>query len=86
MNVSINFPAEVEQALRRRAAATGQDMETFVAKVLTDEVADDLKPRRKSKISPEEFARRTDAWIKLHPVLDHAIDDSRESIYAGRGE
>ncbi len=24
--------------------------------------------------------------IELHPVVTHLVDDSRESIYAGRGE
>jgi hypothetical protein len=42
--------------------------------------------RPSHEMSIEEFDRRTEEWIKLHPVLDHAIDDSRESFYAGRGE
>jgi hypothetical protein len=86
MQMNINFPAEVESALKRRAAAAGQDVETLVTNILVEEVADEVEPRKRRRISPEEFARRTAAWIKLHPAIDHAIDDSRESIYAGRGE
>ena len=85
MQLNVNLPAEIEAALRRRAAAAGQDLETFVSHVVTEEVVDDLERLRKKKVSPEKFAERLDAWAKLHPVLDHAIDDSRESIYAGRG-
>ena len=35
--------------------------------------------------SPADFEKWLESWIALHPVLDHAVDDSRESIYAGRG-
>jgi len=111
MNVSVNFPAEIENALRLRAAAVGQDVETFVRTVVTESLesrykrfarsyrsmnprnfgdTSDVKflkstdelPTRSS--SPSEFAKRLDSWISLHPALDHAIDDSRESIYSDR--
>ena len=84
MNVSVNFPAEIENSLRRRAAAFGQDVESFVRTVVTEslETSDGLPVR---SASPSEFAKRLDSWISLHPVLDHAIDDSRESIYSDRG-
>ena len=36
MNVSVNFPAEIENSLRRRAAAVGQDLESFVRMVVTE--------------------------------------------------
>jgi plasmid stability protein len=85
MNVSINFPSDLEDSLRRRAAAQGQDIETYVRQVVTESLVQEDEPTDKSP-TPAEFARRLDAWIALHPVLDHAIDDSRESIYAGRGE
>ena len=85
MNISISFPDEIENALRSGAAAVGVDIETFVKKIVTEQLADD-RSNPKPGISPEEFAKRSAAWIRLHPVLDHAIDDSRESIYAGCGE
>lgn len=87
MTITIDLPPEIETALRRRAEASGQDPATivrqFVIESLEDEVNVDVPV---SQRSPEEFARRMEAWIKLHPVLDHPIDDSRESIYSGRGE
>jgi hypothetical protein len=85
MNVSISFPHEIEAALLRRAAAAGQDVASFVRKVVTDSLAEpdiDVPPKKQ----PAEFRRRLESWIALHPKLDHAIDDSRESIYAGRDE
>ena len=35
---------------------------------------------------PEEWARRLQAWVDTHPARPIAIDDSRESLYTGRGE
>lgn len=86
MTLNITFPTEIENAIRARAAAAGIDIESFVTSVVYEEVAEDVQPKRPRKISPDERARRAEAWVKLHPALDHAVDDSRESIYAGRGE
>jgi hypothetical protein len=36
--------------------------------------------------SPEEWSRALREWAGSHPRLDSTADDSRESIYAGRGE
>lgn len=85
MTISIEIPPEIEQELRRRAEALGEDLATYVRQVVTESVNETVDPP-KPKRSAEEFARRLDAWTALHPVLDHAIDDSRESIYEGRGE
>ena len=85
MNVNFDLPDEFENVLSRRAATAGTDLATFVRQVVTESLidADEDQPRT---ISPAEFSRRLDSWIALHPVLDHPIDDSRESIYAGRGK
>lgn len=86
MIVSINFPAEIETALKRRAQAAGQDVETFVQSAVKEKLAEEEEPVRGRRLSPEEFERRLDAWIKLHPPSSGHVDDSRESIYEGRGE
>ena len=85
MNVSVSFPNEIEIALRLRAAATGQDVESVVRQLVTESLQDSESVPPESA-NPSEFARRLELWIALHPVLQHAIDDSRESIYAGCGE
>jgi len=36
--------------------------------------------------SPEAWIQRLQAWVDTHPVETTTMDDSRESIYAGRGE
>ena len=86
MSVNINFPADVETTLRHRAAAAGKDLATYVQDVVAESLLDGDQTLPHQQSTPIEFERRLNAWIALHPVLDHAIDDSRESIYAGRGE
>lgn len=60
-------------------------MEFFIRKVVTESLAE-LDGVNAPKRQPAEFRKRLEAWIALHPKLDHAVDDSRESIYAGHGE
>ena len=36
--------------------------------------------------NPGEWVRRLQAWVDSLPVRPTSMDDSRESIYAGRGE
>ncbi|QDT71471.1 hypothetical protein [Lacipirellula limnantheis] len=40
----------------------------------------------KSKQSAEELAYAFREWAASHPRTTHFVDDSRESIYEGRGE
>jgi hypothetical protein len=35
---------------------------------------------------PEAWAERLQAWVDTHPARVINIDDSRESLYAGRGQ
>ena len=46
MSVSIHFLDEIEHALRRRASAVGQDITTFVTKIVTERLADEPKSPR----------------------------------------
>ncbi len=39
-----------------------------------------------STMPANDWAVRLQAWVDSHPKRDIDIDDSRESIYAGRGE
>lgn len=85
MNVSINFPTEIETTLRRRAAAVGKDVETFVQEVVSEVLAEEASLQTGGG-SHDEFMATLREIIHLHPVSNGSIDDSRESIYAGRGE
>ena len=77
--------AWVESALRQRAAAAGKDVETFVREIVVEEVAEEPHSSRRSH-SHAEFMTRLKEIIQRHGIMHGKFDDSRESIYAGRGE
>ena len=83
MNLRIELPPSLEQNLKMRAAETGQDLQSFVLAALSS-----LEPIKSevAKLTSEEFGSRLDALAKLHLTAPASFDDSRESIYAGRGE
>ncbi|NOT01290.1 MAG: hypothetical protein HOP29_11755 [Phycisphaerales bacterium] len=37
-------------------------------------------------LSPEQWSAEWHAWAAGHKSVGHVVDDSRERIYAGRGE
>ena len=84
MNVEINLPVEIESQLRRKAAAAGIDVGSFVKQIVTERLSESQSDEKSTGVSPDDFAVRQAAWVKLFPVLDHVIDDSRESFYEGR--
>ena len=83
MNVSIHFPAEIETILRRHAAAAGKDIETFVQEVVAERLAEESSHEA---LSHDEFMLRLRQVVSMHPKSNGTLDDSRDSIYAGRGE
>jgi len=85
MTISINFPPEIETGLLRRAAAAGKDVETIVRELVSEQLAEEGDAPARAA-SHEEFMARLRAIIELHPGSGGSMDDSRESIYAGRGE
>ena len=83
MHVEIEIPDEIGRVLKKRAAAAGTDLTTFVGQVVVESAKEDQSDTH-SSTNVDDFIRRQAAWVALHPRLDHAIDDSRETIYAGR--
>ncbi len=90
MTLHIDLPAAVETALLAQAAAEGIDVSTLVAEAvaqrLTESAASALDRSENSPNASHGFDQRLQAWIELHPQSTVVVDDSRESIYAGRGE
>ncbi|MBS0261456.1 MAG: hypothetical protein JSS02_05820 [Planctomycetes bacterium] len=85
MNVSINFPADIETTLLHRATAAGKDVATLVQELVAERLAEDSAPPAKAG-SHAEFMAKLQRFIEIHPTSNGSLDDSRESIYAGRGE
>lgn len=88
MSVLIPFPPDIEAKLRETAAAAGKDVNTFVREAIEEKLGLG-SPLRKS---PEKWAAEFGEWMR--DVAARAsvyaegfvVDDSRESIYQGRGE
>jgi predicted DNA-binding antitoxin AbrB/MazE fold protein len=57
-----------------------------VSVTITDEAAQPAPSYPPAFSSPEEWAKALREWTASPPRVAHFVDDSRESIYAGRGE
>ncbi len=86
MQLNIEIPAEIESSLTQQAAEEGIDVASFVRKVLDERLAMASQPATKRHLSHAEFRRSLHEIIDLHAPSKAGVDDSRESIYAGRGE
>lgn len=93
MNITIEFPPEVEAGLLAQARAEGLGVADYVLNLvrgqLTARPAAGTPAKPAYELPPEEWVRTFEAWARSHadmnlPLLsDEAI--GRESIYAERG-
>jgi hypothetical protein len=82
MNLRIHIPEHLNSILTARAAECGMDIESFVV----DSICEQLEAPNTSETVASDF----DSWLaEVQKLVPHAalnVDDSRDSIYAGRGE
>lgn len=85
MTLTLSLPPHLEARLRERAAASGKDVEGFVREAVEEKLlaSEPTGPEGKTR---EQWAAEFKAWVESHKPVTHFVDDSRESIYAGRGE
>jgi hypothetical protein len=89
MSVMLDLAPDTEQHLRSIARQRGQSLEEYLRE-LADNAARTcngsgvMSPE--SAQSASERERAWLAWVASHPKLPYIADDSRESIYEGRGE
>jgi uncharacterized protein (DUF1778 family) len=87
MNLQLTIPAEDEARLRERAAAAGKPVEEFVLDAVAEKLADSSAPKvAATPLRGKDWQREFDALLAAAPKVAHVVDDSRESIYEGRGE
>jgi hypothetical protein len=83
MSVTLSLPPDLEQWLREKAAQCGQTLEAYLQglaeQALQAEAAPALLPR-------DQRVAAWRVWVASHAWQPTIADDSRESIYAGRGE
>ena len=82
MNLRIQIPEHLNSILTARAAECGKDIESYVV----DSICEQLDVPNSVASPASDF----DSWLvevrKLIPTVATNVDDSRDSIYAGRGE
>lgn len=87
MTLHLKLPADVEARIHECAAATGQDVETFLLRAVQDKLAAaEPEPTEQSARNGSDWPAELDAWIASHPVVSHDVDESRETIYGNRDE
>ena len=92
MVLRLDLTAEAEARLRERAAADGKEVDRFVLDAVEEKLTGNGSGQPGSIASPareetaQEWITSFDAWVQSHPRRGYVADDSRESIYAGRGE
>jgi hypothetical protein len=85
--ISIELTNELEQRLQHRAAERGIDVARVAAEILNDGLYDPAMAANADNLPYEIWCERFEAWIKNVPQVNTGfVDDSRESIYQGRGE
>jgi len=93
MAVTLDLPPAIEQQLKEQAERLGQTLEEYLRGLALGAIAapscdvlDSVLTYPAGFSSPDERSKAIHAWADSHPRVDHYVDDSRESIYAGRGE
>lgn len=84
MNLRIEVPSNLELLLRKRAEEEGVPVEAIVLAAVTDKLGNTTATSPDYTV--DQFSTWLRAWADRFPKLDVVIDDSRESIYEGRGE
>jgi len=87
MTLQIELPPETVARLHAEAAAAGKDPATFVREAVEEKLIGSADAvTESSKLPAEQRIAEWLAWGNAHAPLGHDVDDTRESIYEGRGE
>jgi hypothetical protein len=92
MRVQLQLSPETERVLTEKAAQSGQTLEAYLEQLAQrDAQAANGRPAVAPQSTPPSLAlpqwsAAWRAWAASHATRSLVADDSRESIYAGRGE
>ncbi|HEY2840380.1 MAG TPA: hypothetical protein VGJ26_14585 [Pirellulales bacterium] len=85
MNLILHLTPETEARLKKQATLTGRSPEELALEALQERLASDVLPQE--SLSASSRIAQFREWLSEHPESSVArLDDSRESIYDGRGE
>jgi plasmid stability protein len=85
MNLILNLPPETEARLRQAAAESGRALEALALEALDEKLSTSDDPEVPLPLDRWQKKFR-DALAALPRSAGTFVDDSRESIYEGRGE
>ena len=84
MHLTLNLNSETAAKLSEQAALRGKQPEELVLEAIDEKLSDDSSA---SRLSGQRWQTRFDAFLaSVLRTAASAVDDSRESIYEGRGE
>jgi len=88
MTVTLNLTAEKEKILKEKAERAGLSLENYVLTLVERDVNLANGQEISGPLTPAQWSVEWRAWAnrERHLPVNLAIDDSRESIYEGRGE
>lgn len=84
MDLTLQLSTAVETKLRERAFAEGKDLAKLAEEVLETHLTEEAV--ESSDLSADERVALWLEWVSKQRRTGRPVDDSRESIYAGRGE
>jgi hypothetical protein len=82
---TIEIDDAVASALEAEARARHMTLSGYL-QTLAERVKPDEPAKSPDRLSYEEWLKLFEDWLASHKRLDYIADDSRESIYEGRGE
>jgi hypothetical protein len=88
MTLNIQFPPQTAERLKQHASESGKDIEQIVREAVEEKLSISVGAQRGAEsLTPQQRLALWEQWVASHPVRTGVhLDDSRESIYAGRGE
>jgi predicted transcriptional regulator len=86
MTLQIELTPELEAKLREQAQVAGKDVAAFAREAIEETLASVDAGAQPAKLSNEQWLAEWRAFTASARPLGYIIDDSRESIYEGRGE
>jgi hypothetical protein len=86
MNLTIEIAPENEPVLIRKAAAAGKTPVAFATEAVNRTLVEPDSIRAQSGRSSGSLRAKLEEIAARHPGSGGRMDDSRESIYEGRGE
>ena len=82
----LEIKPEIAEMLATQARSRGLSVDDHLRTLLPSANGDFEGQPLHQSATPEEWVRAFREWAASHPALTTIADDSRESIYQGRGE